>query len=62
LRDFTAWIEQNILFSLDHVPFDKNDAILVPEAGGRVKTRFPERRLESSSTGVDRQLYLGRDK
>jgi ParB family chromosome partitioning protein len=33
LRDFTAWIEQNILLSLDHVPFDKNDATLVPEAG-----------------------------
>lgn len=33
LRDFTAWIEQNILLSLDSVPFDKNDAALVPEAG-----------------------------
>jgi ParB family chromosome partitioning protein len=33
LRDFNAWIEQNILLSLDHVPFDKNDATLVPEAG-----------------------------
>jgi ParB family chromosome partitioning protein len=33
LRDFTAWIEQNILLSLDKVPFDKNDATLVPEAG-----------------------------
>ncbi|MBV8630460.1 MAG: ParB/RepB/Spo0J family partition protein [Silvibacterium sp.] len=33
LRDFIAWIEQNILLSLDHVPFDKNDATLVPEAG-----------------------------
>lgn len=33
LRDFTAWIEQNILLSLDHVPFDKGDAALVPEAG-----------------------------
>lgn len=33
LRDFTAWIEQNILLSLDHVPFDKSDATLVPEAG-----------------------------
>ncbi len=33
LRDFTAWIEQNILLSLDSVPFDKNDATLVPEAG-----------------------------
>lgn len=28
-----AWIEQNILLSLDHVPFDKSDATLVPEAG-----------------------------
>jgi ParB family chromosome partitioning protein len=33
LRDFTAWIEQNILLSLDSVPFDKKDATLVPEAG-----------------------------
>lgn len=33
LRDFTAWIEQNILLSLDNVPFDKADATLVPEAG-----------------------------
>lgn len=33
LRDFTTWIEQNILLSLDSVPFDKNDATLVPEAG-----------------------------
>jgi ParB family transcriptional regulator, chromosome partitioning protein len=33
LRDLTAWIEQNILLSLDNVPFDKNDATLVPEAG-----------------------------
>ncbi|HZB87610.1 MAG TPA: hypothetical protein VE291_03030 [Terracidiphilus sp.] len=33
LRDFTAWIEQNILLSLDSVPFDKADATLVPEAG-----------------------------
>ena len=33
LRDFTAWIEQNILLSLDNVPFDKGDRTLVPEAG-----------------------------
>ncbi len=33
LRDFAAWIEQNILLSLDKVPFDKSDATLVPEAG-----------------------------
>jgi ParB family chromosome partitioning protein len=33
LRDLTAWIEQNILLSLDSVPFDRNDATLVPEAG-----------------------------
>jgi len=33
LRDFSAWIGQNILLSLDSVPFDKNDATLVPEAG-----------------------------
>ncbi|HTW46170.1 MAG TPA: ParB/RepB/Spo0J family partition protein [Acidobacteriaceae bacterium] len=33
LRDFTAWIQQNILLSLDSVPFDKKDATLVPEAG-----------------------------
>ncbi len=33
LRDFTVWIEQNILLSLDSVPFDKNDAALLPEAG-----------------------------
>jgi ParB family chromosome partitioning protein len=33
LRDFTAWIQQNILLSLDSVPFDLNDATLVPEAG-----------------------------
>ncbi|MDE3163373.1 MAG: ParB/RepB/Spo0J family partition protein [Acidobacteriota bacterium] len=32
-RDFTAWIQQNILLSLDSVPFDKTDATLVPEAG-----------------------------
>jgi ParB family transcriptional regulator, chromosome partitioning protein len=33
IRDFTAWIQQNILLSLDKVPFDKADATLVPEAG-----------------------------
>jgi ParB family chromosome partitioning protein len=33
LRDFIAWIEQNILLSLDKVPFDTNDATLLPEAG-----------------------------
>jgi ParB family chromosome partitioning protein len=33
LRDFTAWIEQNILLSLDSVPFDKKDSTLVAEAG-----------------------------
>ncbi len=33
IRDFTAWIQQNILLSLDSVPFDKTDATLVPEAG-----------------------------
>ncbi len=33
VRDLTAWIEQNILLSLDSVPFDKNDEGLVPEAG-----------------------------
>jgi len=33
LRDFIAWIQQNILLSLDSVPFDKTDATLVPEAG-----------------------------
>jgi ParB family chromosome partitioning protein len=32
IRDFTACIEQNILLSLDSVPFDKTDATLVPEA------------------------------
>lgn len=33
VRDFAAWIEQNILLSLDSVPFDKSDATLLPEAG-----------------------------
>ncbi len=33
VRDLTAWIEQNILLSLEAVPFDKNDEALVPEAG-----------------------------
>ena len=33
LRDFIVWIEQNILLSLDKVPFDKNDGTLVSEAG-----------------------------
>lgn len=33
LRDFTAWIQQNILLSLDSVPFDKTDSTLAPEAG-----------------------------
>jgi ParB family transcriptional regulator, chromosome partitioning protein len=33
VRDFAAWIEQNILLSLDSVPFDKSDATLVPEVG-----------------------------
>ncbi len=32
-RELTAWIEQNILLSLDAVPFDKTDEALVPEAG-----------------------------
>jgi ParB family chromosome partitioning protein len=33
VRELAAWIEQNILLLLDNVPFDKNDATLVPEAG-----------------------------
>jgi ParB family transcriptional regulator, chromosome partitioning protein len=33
VRELTAWIEQNILLSLEAVPFDKNDETLVPEAG-----------------------------
>ena len=33
VRELTAWIEQNILLSLDSVPFDKNDDALLPEAG-----------------------------
>jgi ParB family transcriptional regulator, chromosome partitioning protein len=33
VRELAAWIEQNILLSLDNVPFDKNDATLVPKAG-----------------------------
>jgi ParB family chromosome partitioning protein len=33
VRELTAWIEQNILLSLDAVPFDKKDETLVPEAG-----------------------------
>jgi ParB family chromosome partitioning protein len=33
VRELSAWIEQNILLSLDNLPFDKNDATLVPEAG-----------------------------
>ena len=33
VRDLTAWIEQNILLSLESVAFDKNDETLVPEAG-----------------------------
>ncbi len=33
VRDLTAWIEQNILLSLDSVAFDKSDETLVPEAG-----------------------------
>jgi ParB family chromosome partitioning protein len=33
VRDLAAWIGQNILLQLDSVPFDKNDAALVPEAG-----------------------------
>ncbi len=33
VRDLTAWIEQNILLSLESVAFDKNDETLVPDAG-----------------------------
>jgi ParB family chromosome partitioning protein len=33
VRELTGWIEQNILLSLDSVPFDKNDETLLPEAG-----------------------------
>jgi ParB family chromosome partitioning protein len=33
VREVTAWIEQNILLSLEAVPFDKNDETLLPEAG-----------------------------
>ena len=33
VRELTAWIEQNILLSLDKVAFDKNDATLVAGAG-----------------------------
>jgi ParB family transcriptional regulator, chromosome partitioning protein len=33
VRGLRVWIEQNILLSLDAVPFDTNDDALVPEAG-----------------------------
>ncbi len=33
VREVTAWIEQNILLSLEAVPFDKNDETFLPEAG-----------------------------
>jgi ParB family chromosome partitioning protein len=33
VHDLALWIEQNILLSLEAVPFDKNDEGLVPEAG-----------------------------
>jgi ParB family chromosome partitioning protein len=33
VREVTAWIEQNILLSLEAVPFDKSDEALLPEAG-----------------------------
>jgi ParB family chromosome partitioning protein len=36
VRDLTAWIEHNILLSLDKVPFDKADETLLPEAGSCV--------------------------
>jgi len=41
VRELTAWIEQNILLSLDSVPFDKADATFVPEAGSC--TQCPKR-------------------
>ncbi len=33
VRELAAWIEQNILLSLDSVPFDKSDETLAPDAG-----------------------------
>ncbi len=33
LREFVAWIDQNILLRLDAVPFDQSDETLLPEAG-----------------------------
>ncbi|HWR15508.1 MAG TPA: hypothetical protein VN577_11815 [Terriglobales bacterium] len=36
VRDLSAWIEPNILLSLDSIPFDKKDETLVPEAGSCV--------------------------
>ena len=36
VRELAAWIEQNILLSLDSVPFDTSDETLVPEAGSCV--------------------------
>ena len=41
VREVTAWIEQNILLSLEAVPFDKNDETFLPEAGSC--TNCPER-------------------
>jgi ParB family chromosome partitioning protein len=37
LQDFAVRLSQNILLSFDSVPFDKNYATLVPEAGGRAE-------------------------
>jgi len=33
VRELSAWIEENLLLDLDKVPFDKSDAMLVPESG-----------------------------
>jgi ParB family chromosome partitioning protein len=49
LRDFTAWIEQNILLSLDSVPFDKADAALVPEAGSCTECQSGQASISYSS-------------
>jgi ParB/RepB/Spo0J family partition protein len=52
-REFSLWLEQNVMLKLDHAPFDIKDATL-DEAAGACGT-CPQR------TGVDRDIFAAFD-
>jgi ParB/RepB/Spo0J family partition protein len=53
VRDFSAWLETNVMLKLKHAPFDPKDATLNPPAG--VCAECPKR------TGVNRDIFAAFD-